>query len=772
MGNLSLTQIYVQHVEGTQTDNSDYHPGTTMKRLLIIVCILSIGIPACAPQSAEYHATSEASTAAKASTSNSETTLVVERIDTFLEQVPETQVPALYQVRDTDIRIPALTERTMPTAESPQSSDSRGVGLNFENADIHDVAKVVSEITGKTLIVEDGIQGNVTIYSENSLSPGQVFELFKSVLELNDLAITQVGDFYKIIRSEKARERYLAVDSRLGSVTDDLVTQIVKLRYVKGKDVKAALESLTGSEIVLYPDDDGNTLIITDLASNVRKLQEIIAEMDVSQYADHYYVQIFPIEHADLSELILDLNQILALPGAAGALDQTTPVEQQQTPETQGQAADSGETSPIQSLVPPGTATRLYAIERLNALMVSSNNPDVINLVQKWIRILDKPPAGTAMSEGEETDTDRKNYVYPVRYSKAGELATILLEVYGDVGQPTQQAQEGQAPDAQTTGIDEQPPVFIEDASTNSLIIRATQQQYAQILSLLDKLDQRPSQVLIDVIIAEVSLSDNDIFGVQGMLQGQDQLTVSGETNVFTGAIETAFDGISGDTGFSYMLNAPGRFLLQLKALASEGRVKVLSDPHILVQNNQTANINIGDNIPITTTTGTGDTATTSVEYKSTGIILEVTPQINLEGDVVMDIKQEVSSPGTRESGAVAPPINETRATTRLITQDGQPLVIGGLISSKASTSKQGVPLLQEIPLLGRLFRYNETQNTRKELVILVLPRIIRTPEQGWNVTDDALQKRVQQLEDLFNREKTDTDRVKEFFQRQFSPEE
>lgn len=742
-----------------------------MKRLLVIVCMISVGLLACAPQSSEYQAASGTEPAGKAPRPQSDSAVVAAQIDAFLQQIPEPPTPALYQVRETDIVIPPLTERTTPVSETPSLTEAQGVGLNFENADIHDVAKVVSEITGKTFIVDYGVEGRVTIYSETSLSPTQVFELFKSVLELNGLAITQVGDFYKIVESAKAQQRYLSVDSRVGNVTDDLVTQIVKLRYVKGKDVETALKSLTGAEIIIYPDDTGNTLIITDLASNVRKLQEIIAEMDVSQYAEHYYVQVFPIEHADLSELILDLNQILAIPGAADALDQTTPTPagQQQTPD---QAATSDASSVGQPLVPPGTETRLHAIERLNALMVSSNNPDVIDLVAKWIRILDKPSADTALAEEEGDGTERKSFVYPLRYSKAEELAPILVKVYEDVSQQAQ-AQQGETPAVTATAASsEQPPVFIEDKSTNSLIIRATPKQYAQVLSLLDKLDQRPPQVLINVIIAEVSLSDNDVFGIQGMLQGEDQLTIGGETNVFTGAAETVFSGISGDTGFSYMLNAPGRFLLQLKALASEGRVKVLSDPHILVQNNQTANINIGDNIPITTTTGEGDTAKTTVEYKSTGIILEVTPQINLDGDVVMDIRQEVSSPGTKESGAVAPPINETAATTRLITQDGQPLVIGGLISSKATTSKQGVPLLQDIPLLGRLFRYNETQNARKELVILVLPRVIRTPEQGWNVTDDALQKRVKELEDLFNREKTDADKVKEFFHRQFSPAE
>ncbi len=329
------------------------------------------------------------------------------------------------------------------------------------------------------------------------------------------------------------------------------------------------------------------------------------------------------------------------------------------------------------------------------------------------------------------------------------------MKVYDDVNE-------------QQLNTDEQPPVFIEDPFTNTIIIRSTPMQYAQILSLLEQLDQRPLQVLIDVIIAEVTLTDSDVFGVRGMLQGQDQLTIGGETNTVNATAETVFPGIAGGTGFNYAVNASGRFLAQIRALATESRVRVLSDPHILVRNNETATINIGDNIPITTVTGEGENIQETVEYLPTGIILTVTPQINIEGDVVMEIEQEVSSPGTKESGDLAPPINKTVAKTSLIAQDGSPLVIGGLMSSSGSMNHQGVPLLKDIPWLGRLFRYNESQNSRKELIILVMPRVVQTPEQGWNLTDDVLQKRVKQLEQLFNREETDSDKVKQFLRRQF----
>lgn len=700
----------------------------------------------------------------------------------IVESLPDSPQMS-FQIIESDIQAPPLNEGSEDFS-SPEAVGSQDVGLNFDNADIHDVTKVVSEITGKSFIVDEDVEGTVTIYSEASLSPDQVFELFKSVLELNGLAITQIGEFYKIVKSEEAQKRYLAVDTKeIPAVEDRLVTQIVKLKYVRAKEVKDALAGLTPSEIIVYPDEEGSTLIITDLASNMRKLLAIIKEMDVSQYANQY-VEIIPIEHANLQNLVEDLYQILAIPGEAGPVEQiVTQPAQPAEPAEPGQPEAPQET--VATVVPPGTRTTLYPITRLNALMVSTNNPDVIALVKKWVNILDQP---SARGEQDDTVTGQTHYVYPVKYAKAEELAPILAQIYAEGVQPLeipqpdqqeqpdqeqplqQQQQQQQQPSPQLMNNQEEPaPVFITEPTTNSLIIKATPTQYAQITKLLEKLDQRPLQVLIDVIIAEVSLTDSDVFGVRGMLESQGQMTIGGETNAVNATATT--DLPVGEGGFNYMLTAPGRFLLQLQALAQESRVKVLSRPNILVRNNQEADIVIGDTIPIETVTEEDGETTRTVEYKDTGISLKVTPQINFEGDVVMKIIQEVSTPGEKAVTDLAPPINKTTTTTYVVTYDGHPLVIGGLINNQETKSVEGVPLLKDIPLLGKLFRYSDQTISRRELIILVTPQVVRTPEQGWNLTDDVLKKRVKRLEQLFNREETDPEKVKRFLRRQFYPQ-
>ena len=348
------------------------------------------------------------------------------------------------------------------------------------------------------------------------------------------------------------------------------MTRVVKLKHVAAEDVKNAIQSLMppDRDIVVYPDPvNGDTLIITDIASNVRKILDIIREIDVSKYANQYF-QIFPIKYADLTELVHDLNQILTIQDATQAPESEPQVQQQDAQQPTQQA----EATPI---VSPGTRTRLYPIVRLNALVVSTNNPEVITLVRKWIDILDQPPIQGYVEPS--SPYVQINHFYPVQYAKAEDLAPLLADVYDETIQtpqpPDQQDQQDQQNQqnqeipqpqqpSQTNQQDVPAPEFIPDPKTNTIIIKATDQQYADIKQLLDKLDQRPLQVLIDVIIAEVTLDDTEILGVRWMLESQDQVTVGGETNSVNATAETVFDNVlpEGAEGFTYVMTAPGRF--------------------------------------------------------------------------------------------------------------------------------------------------------------------------------------------------------------------
>ncbi|PID59151.1 type II secretion system protein GspD [candidate division KSB3 bacterium] len=683
---------------------------------------------------------------------------------------------------DLDSPLPgALFQTTVFPERSASSIDMPGVGLNFDNADIYDVTKVISEITKKSFIIDKDVTGTVTIFSENPMTPDQVFELFRTVLELNGLAIVQVGDFYKISLRENAQQRYLSEDPGTVLQNDDrLVTRVIKLKHIHGDAVKRALKVLMpkGKELVVYPDEDGDTLIVTDLFSNVNKILAMIKELDVSRYADRY-LDIIPVHHADLADLVSDLSTILAVRNESPVVNEAIP--EGEAPSAAAQTTDtptapeSPQTTPSH-IVPPGTRTRIYPITRMNSLVVSTNEPEVITLVRKWVDILDQPENTVT----EESSSERQNFVYPVQYATAETLTPVLAKVYGEAGQEAINTLSTDETSGETVPVivpqaddlaslrddEEPPPIFIADTQNNAIIIQASPRQYAEVLTLLEKLDKRPLQVLIDVVVAEVQLNDSDVFGVQGMMLGQGQLTTGRETNSVETTTETVFNNVIpiNSEGFQFVAAAPGRFLMQLRALATENRLKILSDPHILVRHNEEATINVGDDIPISETTGSGDNIRQNINYRQTGINLTVTPLINNAGDVVMNIQQEVSDVGQESFGDTGAASFTTRkTTTSVVTQDNRPLVMGGLMSNRNVTSRQGVPLLKDIPWLGKLFRYDEQQHRKVELIILVTPRVVKDPDEGWTLTENVLTDRIKRLEEFFNREETDADKIKRY---------
>ena len=773
-----------------------------MRPFVLFLCLFSAMLSGCASPPPSQQAAKPANEQTRALTPDSAATIAKLEQYFGLPSAPETP----------DAQNSATPPEAAPVADLPQDSaaqgvmfqaldappvkisEDAGVGLNFDNADIYDVTKVVSEITKKSFILDKGIEGKtVTIFSETPLTPDQVFELYKHVLELNDLAIVQVGDFYKIGEKKKVQPPALGEASGVRHAENErFVTQIIKLKYVRADTVKEALKDFvpaSGKEIVVYPDDTGDTLIVTDVAENVRKILAVIQQIDVSEYADQYS-KYFHVRHAPLTQVIHDLNNILSLqqgvPETAAAPSAAT----QAQPTTEGEtregtaAAPRGSAATSQSqLVPPGTRTRIHPIERLNAFVVSTNQPEVIRLVEQWLSVLDVP--SSALAEAEDPDV-RKNHIYPVQYAKADELAELLMQIYDRTYQPQPTTPEpvaqGENQDnpqqAETTTRRTQPrgsadaPDFVADKNNNTIVINATPTEYAEILNLLEKLDRRPLQVMIDVIVAEVQLQDTDVFGVQGMLLGEGQLTVGPETNAVESISQTVFSNVlpADAEGFRFIASAPGRFLMQLRALATENRLKVLSDPHILVRNNEEASIKVGDDIPISKTTGTGDNTQKSVEYRTTGIVLTVKPSINDQGDVVMNVAQEVSDVGQESFGNTgAASFSKREVKTSVVTPDNQPIIMGGLMTNRGSESHQGMPLMKDVPLLGRMFRHNDQQYRRVELIILVTPRVVRNQEEGWNLTENVLTERIKRLEEFFNREETDSDKVKRYLKKPFT---
>lgn len=416
-------------------------------------------------------------------------------------------------------------------------------------------------------------------------------------------------------------------------------------------------------------------------------------------------------------------------------------------------------------------SVRILPIYRLNALMVVASTKENMSYIRSWIDAFDKMFA----------HAKPKIFVYPVQNSKADHIASLLQAIFSG-GAPaaapsttktTTQTpaaasktsataapasttpstsaapKTGAAATATGTGFLVTPDTRVfADEITNSLIIVSTPADYEFIVETVKKLDVLPRQVMIEALIAEVTLSDSMSFGLEWSLKTDINMRPFDREWNLSGDISSSSGIDTSKGGFTLIGTDPsGIVRATLQALAGEDRVRVLSSPHILVSDNREAKIQIGDQVPIATsqTVNTGITpqqTTTTIQYKDTGTILKVKPQVNEGGLVSLEIMQEVSDFSTKSLfGSDQIIINKREATTNLVAQDGQTIVIGGLIKDKTTRSKTGIPLLSKIPVLGYLFGKTTDDESRTELIILLTPRVIRNQQEAKDVTSDYVQR-------------------------------
>ncbi len=304
------------------------------------------------------------------------------------------------------------------------------------------------------------------------------------------------------------------------------------------------------------------------------------------------------------------------------------------------------------------------------------------------------------------------------------------------------------------------------DKITNSLVILATPEDYALILETLNKLDQVPRQVMIEVLIAEISLTDELKFGLEWSLNsmmGQGFATVTGN---FIPRTTTSTTNSSGSTttttnplsGFSFLgIDKTGLVQGFLNTLATQGKTKVLASPHILAADNRKAKIQIGNQVPVVTAVQGTSITSQNVEYKDTGVILEITPNINDSGLVSLEINQEVSDYTFQQIGTVDtnvfPVFTKRQASTFTVAQDGQTLVLGGLIQENKGQTRSGLPFLSQIPILGYLFGYTDNTFNRSEIILLLTPRVVRNQKEAENLTDFYIHRLDKSFKNQINME-------------------
>jgi general secretion pathway protein D len=716
---------------------------------------------------------------------------------------PPTRPPA------TTRREPAPALPTVPPTAAAQKG--RFVVLNFDNADVETVVHAASEIVGFNYVLAPDVRGKVTVQTSGRIPQEEVFGVLLAILEVHGFTAIRSGNLYKIIKIEGARER--AVPLIVGDAADatrsadEIITQIVPIRYATVTDLNSLLRPLISARGALIAHRETNVLVITDTASNIQRLLEIIGLVDVEVALDE--LSIMPLRFADAADLANILNQLFTSgrlrratspPGLPGAPATPTPAPAP-TP-TPGAAAPTTPGAPPglpTAPTAPGTSTQdrgplIIAERRSNSLIIYARRQE-LETIRRLIAQLDVNIYG-----------GRRVFVYYAENAKAKELAATLNAIYGAPGSvgaaptaapssapgprpPTGGGLFGPAPTGASTGgpsgittgsgvlsevgIIEGQVRFIADDTTNAVIVTTFPRAWTEIEATIRQLDKMPRQVLIEVLVAEINLTDDMRFGIDWAIRsGKFFLANPSLSGSGSAAINLPIDAslslpLTG--GLTAFTAATGQFLAMLNTLAAENRINVLSSPHVLTSENKKAIINVSDSIPIVTAqqapiggtvtqTGTQNNQATAtvigtqtVEYRDAGVVLTVTPRIGEQGTVALDIKQEVNSIGQQEPPTNSKRIIKREAETSVVLINNQTLVLGGLIQERRTVDDRGIPFMKNIPLLGFLFGFKGLKIEKTELLILITPRVIGTALDAARITDE-MRRATPELNDAFER--------------------
>ncbi|MCP4715137.1 MAG: type II secretion system secretin GspD, partial [Deltaproteobacteria bacterium] len=491
------------------------------------------------------------------------------------------------------------------------------ISLNFDNADIYEVINALSDFLGINYIIDPSVKGKVNIHTHGEIDKTRLLPVLETIFEMNNIALVEFGDMYKIVPIKEAKKQLF--DFSFGRELDEMdsydriIIQIVPLHYVPSSEVVKVLKQFVGKggDIIEYK--KGNVLIMIETAATIQKLLKLIDVIDIDTF-DKTGIRFFKVRNAEVKDVAKELEQIFTSFG----INKKTGKE---------------------------LGLQFIPIERVSCVLAVSAIPGIFEKVEHWLGLLD-----TVDLEAEE-----QVFIYFVENGKADEIADVLKKVYGDgkskkttKRQPVTRTKKGKKTrtNVSTTTTLEGDIKIVTDEATNSIIVHATPHDYSIIKATMQKLDIIPKQVLIEVLIAEVTLSGDTEFGIEWALLG-DMTTLGG----YKGLDDTKIDfglGSIATTGFSYSFESD-RLQAFLLAQASQNKLNILQSPHILVADNKEARIEVGKEVPIVTSeyvpqdVDSSTSTSRSIEYRSTGIILSVTPRINDKGLVAMDISQEVS---------------------------------------------------------------------------------------------------------------------------------
>jgi general secretion pathway protein D len=662
-----------------------------------------------------------------------------------LAQAPETQTeqtpqgaaqteppPAATVPPPSGVPLPMGAQAPGRAAAAPRAGE---VLLNFQQADLQAVVKAMAQMTGRNMLIDPRVRGQVTIVSARPMPIAAAYQVFLSALKAQGFtAVEGPGDSVRIVPVAEAKAsapvNELPGPPRGG---EQVVTQVVIGQHVAVAQLQNVLRPLMSPTSQLSVYEPANALVITDYADNVRRLLRIIDRIDLPTSTD---VTVIPVQNAsavDLAEMVIRLS-------GTGVM----------TPGTVPGA-------PPQQVAAGGDRFSVVADTRTNSILLRSDNPGRIEQLRTLIAKLDVPARATGST-----------HVIYLRHAEATKLVEVLRGMLA--------AQTGAPGATPTAGIPGRPPgapggntapsLIQADEATNSIIINASDTVYNNLRTVIEQLDIRRAQVYVEALIAEMNADRTDELGFQWAgVTGAGQASVGGFTN-FLGAQPSLAATVASPAAAAAAANGltvavlgktitlPNGTTVQslgalARALTSSQLGNILSTPNLLTLDNYQAKIVVGQNVPFVTgsftTTATVASPTAgavnpfqTIERKDVGLTLRIKPQISEGSTVRLEIYQEVSDIApTVLTGASDLITNKRSIETKVIVDDGATVVLGGLIQNTLNETTQGVPLLSEIPFLGALFRFKSQEKKRTNLMIFLRPIIIRAPEDAYRVTVD-----------------------------------
>ena len=668
-----------------------------LKKINPLVLLLGFFLSSCAVLEVQPDSGSGAQSSANPRTSNTATRNMAAALPEDGSEVSREQQALIDEInRDGNVLQYDGLQETVPGPQQAASEDV--VELNYEQADLRLVLEELADALDISIIIDPTIDNKVSLRTSATRPLGQadIWPLIRLLSRDAGIVLNREGNIYNARKISSALPVEIATPDTLGQGTAARILQITPLTYISPE---AALQVV---QPLLAPDGEVRTLVgngtlaISGSESQLQRINELLFLIDADPFQNQG-IHLYQLFNANAVEVANELAEILLL------IEGTTP------------------------------AYQVRGIERINAILVTAPATRGFEEISRWIQILD--------ADGQEQV--EQLFHYQVNNLIATELADTLSNVFEDDDNDEALAIPNRGNDnspadveavevsddvaATTTAVSANLRVkIVADEATNSLLIRSTARDYRQLLTTINQLDAVPLQVMINAVIAQITLSDATKFGVDWS-----RIAANSAVDTISTDTSTSFVPQSGLGGLLFtksFIDGASQVDATLNAIAINNDVQLLARPSLTVANNQEGDIQIGSQVPVEQgqSLGNAGVSTTNIQYRDTGIVLSITPQINNDGIVNLIIRQELSSVDGGATGVNNNPVfNNQEINTTVVVRDGENVVLGGLIQTDTENLNNGVPGLNRVPLLGRLFSYQQETTERRELFIVLRPEII-----------------------------------------------